>query len=574
MPLTDIYAINVLPPFAIGRMGNSPQPMDNYAVTPDPNEQPFPTSPVAVKNTRILEPATTLQVNRATGKITGASTPASVQFRDGNGKIKPVAPFLEVWFQATDGAPLEPLTKQHLDDLNATVEWRAHTANIKAFRRTGDANDRVEAVVDWFGDHGEKSLIGHCPNFKPGKSVPFGTLQFIDPTSTGFPEVRLRFTPSAGKVFGPNPPPGDPNVADDVYDGSRGKWLGHVDSFDDPSQPVPTAPAQIYYGHTEGAGPNPMWVSNGYLDDASDGFVEVRVRIGAKMLTAYARISSGPPTFAPDTFAPRTVADDLDQIAFGPVVTAPVGLGEAVDIAHRGLETVRLFNTAAGNDNFFPTRRVSNMSGHDTGFRRAREPIFPPGITEVKTVRELHEGVVERIAEGDTSGVADIQRVPEKAGDLTNAGRRKMPGMMRGSDGLHLALTRRQVAILRAARAPAPPPVAATPEANMLKMIDTFFNRRNRHLGITVDPTHTLADLFSDKPSLLNYLRTANAQGDESGALSGKPLVTPGKPDESTLILLIRTPGHPMNVPLTTTIVADTGKTGLQILEEWISSLT
>jgi hypothetical protein len=574
MLVTDIRELRILPPFAIGRMGNSPQPMDNYTVTPDPNERLAPISPSAAKNPRTLAPATTLQVDRATGKVTGASTPLSVQFRDANGRIKPVAPFLEVWFQPTEGAPLEPLTNQHLDDLNATVEWRVHMANIKAFRRTGDPMDRVEAVVDWFGAHVEKPLIGECKNFKPGKNIPFGTVQFIDPTSTGFPEVRFRFTPPAGKVFGPNPPAFDPNVADDVYDGTRGRWLGHVDDFNNPSQPVPTAPAQIFFGHTEGAGPSPMWVSNGYLDDASDGIVEVRVRFGGRTLTAYSRVSAGPPAFAPDTFHLRTVADDLEQIAFGPIVAGPVGLSEAVDIVQRGLETVRLFNTAAGNDNFFPTRRVSNMAGHDTGFGRIREPIFSTGIADTKMVRELHEGVVERLAGGNTSGVADIQRVPEKVGDLTNSGRRKMPGMMRGSDGLHLALTRRQVAILRAAHAPVPPPVAVTPEANMLKLIDIFFSRRDRHLGIAVDATHTLADLFSDKAALLNYLRTANAKGNEAGTLNGQPLVKPGRPDSSALVLLIRTASHPMNGPFTTTMVPDTGKTALQILEEWIGSLS
>ena len=96
-----------------------------------------------------------------------------------------------------------------------------HTANIKAFRRTGDPNDRVDAVVDWFSDHAAKPITGTCPNFKTGKSIVFGTVQFIDPTSAGFPEIRLRFTPPAGKVFGPKPPPGDPNVVDDVYDGTR-----------------------------------------------------------------------------------------------------------------------------------------------------------------------------------------------------------------------------------------------------------------------------------------------------------------------------------------------------------------
>ena len=573
MPLADIYSIKILPPFAIGRMGNSSQPMDNYAVTPDPNERPTPASAATAKNPRMLSPAMTFQVDRTTGKITGAASPASVQFKDAAGKIKPVAPFLEVWFQPADGVALEPLTKRHLDDIAGSVEWRVHTANIKAFRRTGDVNDRIEAIVEWFSDHAEKQLAGTCRNFKAGKSIPFGTVQFIDPTSAGFPEIRLRFTPPAGKVFGPNPAAGDPNVVDDVYDGARGKWLGHVDDFNSTSQPVPTAPAQIFYGHTEGAGPDPMWVSNGYLDDASDGIIEVRLRFGAKELTAYARISAGPPTFAPDTFHVRTVADDLEQIALGPLIANPVSLGEAVDVIQRGLETVRLFNTAAANDSFFPAHRVSNMAGHDTSLGRAREPIFPPGRADAKTVRLLHEGVLEQVAGGDTTGVGDILRASGKVGDLSNSGRRKMPGMMRGSDSLHLALTRRQVAILLGARAPFTPTVIASTEDNMSKLIDTFFSRRNRHLGIQVDATHTLTDLFSDKSALLNYLRIGTAKGDEAGELEGKALIVPGKPDESALILLIRTPTHPMNLPFTTTIIADTGKTGLQVLEEWVQSL-
>ncbi|QEL13646.1 hypothetical protein [Limnoglobus roseus] len=571
MPLTDLFAIAILPPFAIGRMGNSPDPMDNYNVSPDPNDRPAPADPTTASAARTLTPAPTLQVDRATGKITGAALPAAVRFRDADGKIKPVAPFLEVWFQPTEAAPLEPLTKDHLGELTATVEWRVNTANRKAFRRTGDANDRIEAVVDWFGDHAVKSIVGTCPNFKANKSIPFGTVQYIDPDSAGFPEVRLRFTPPAGKVYGPTA--GDPNVVDDVYDATRGQWRGHVDEFGVPGKPVPTAPGSIFFGHLEGSGPNRMWVSNGYLDDASDGIVEVRVRFGAKELTAFARISAGPPTFAPDTFHLRTVADDLEQIALGPVFTGPVPIGEAVDIIHRGLETVRLFNTAAGNDNF-PTRPVSNMPRHDTGFGRARETIFPPGRADAKMVRQLHEGVVEQVAGGDASSVGGILRSPEKAGDLSNAGRRKMPGMMRGSDGLHLALTRRQAATLRGVQPPAPPPAAATPEANMLKMIDHFFNRRNRHLGIMIDATRTLAELFSDKPALLNYLRTASSKGDEAGPLAGQRLIVPGNPDGSALVQLIRTPTHPMNGPLTTGTVADTGKTGLTILTEWIQSLS
>jgi hypothetical protein len=39
-------------------------------------------------------------------------------------------------------------------------------------------------------------------------------------------------------------------------------------------------------------------------------------------------------------------------------------------------------------------------------------------------------------------------RFPEEVGDLSVAKRQQMPAMMRGSDGLELALTRRQLAKL------------------------------------------------------------------------------------------------------------------------------
>src|SRR5207245_2157326 len=99
-------------------------------------------------------------------------------------------------------------------------------------------------------------------------------------------------------------------------------------------------------------------------------------------------------------------------------------------------------------------------------------------------------------------------------------------------------------------------------------------NRRARHLGIPVDDTHTLADLFADKPALLRYLRTAPARGDRAGSLQGRPLVVAGQPEQSAWVLLIRDPGHPMHGPFTAGPVGATGKTGLQIVEEWVRSLT
>jgi hypothetical protein len=560
-PATGLAAVRLLPPFAIGRMGNSPSPMDNYELVPDPAD---------VKAPLALRPAPTLRVDPATGRITGSDTPAAVRFRDDQGRIKPVAPFLEVWGQFQPGGPLEPLTARHLADLGATVEWRVQVANLKVFRRTGDANDRVTATVEWFSDHAAKPLLGTCANFVAGKSIFFGAAQFIDPSSPGFPQLRLRWTPPPGKVYGPAPRTLPLQVADDVYDAGRGKWVGHVDGA--PGTPPPTSPGSIFYGHVEGQGDARMWVGNGYLDDASDGVVEVRVTFAGQVRTAYARISAGPPTFAPDSRHVRTVADELEQIAVGPLVTGPADRDRAVDVVRRAVETVRLMNTAAMNGNPTP-RPVSNMARHDNGFGRALEPIFPPTLTDYRTIRALHEGLLARVARGDVSGVVDLLRRHDRAGDLSDAGRRRMPGMMRGSDALHLALTRRQVALIDALTQPATPPVAGTPEQNLRKLIAAFSDRSVRHLGIPIDGGRTLAELFADPTALMNYLRTAQAKGPRAGALQGRPLVVPGQPDQSAFVLLLRDPNHPMHAPFTDVTVADTGKTGLAIVEEWVRSL-
>ena len=72
--------------------------------------------------------------------------------------------------------------------------------------------------------------------------------------------------------------------------------------------------------------PAPSWlndnvaISRGYLDDACDGFVEVRLTLGRQQLTANARICAAPPAVVPDSLFVRTLADDLDQVIHGPGV--------------------------------------------------------------------------------------------------------------------------------------------------------------------------------------------------------------------------------------------------------------
>ena len=202
MAISDIKEIRLLPSLAIARFGSSPEPMDNYDVALPPHD---PANGQDGTGFRSLAPAPTLTV--VDGRISQESTPDRVAFRDAEGRVKPVAPFLEVWARFEDGGNLEPLTLQHLADLNlgpSDISWRVEVVNQKAFRRTGDANDRVTATVDDIRDHTRRPLKGNAGNFKAGKSIPFGHVQYIEPT-LDFPEIRLRFTPAAAACSGPAP---------------------------------------------------------------------------------------------------------------------------------------------------------------------------------------------------------------------------------------------------------------------------------------------------------------------------------------------------------------------------------
>jgi hypothetical protein len=570
--ITTIKELRLLPALACARFGSSSDPMDNYELgAPDST------------GWRPLVARETLVVNPDSGEITTATVPTEVRFRDVNGLIRPVCPFIEVWARFIENGDLQALTLHHLQQLGldaSALRWQVRAGNLKAFRRTGAANDRVQADTGPFSDHALRPILGRASNFKPGKAIALGSVRFIKPNAQ-FPELRLRFTPAPGHVFGTVR--GDPNIVDDVYDAARGAWDGHVDGA--PGTPSPTAPAQIFAGVDQ----NDQWTSLGYFDDACDAIVSLDLSIPASSapLTAAARVSSGPPHFAPDSLPIRTVADELEQMLLGPEVPTPtepqaiMELGiQAKEIILRALETARLLNSAAMN--------TGGMAAHDTGWRRAREPIFPPATAAYPEVIARHSEVVSALngvtapagsperaaAAGALSLMANILRRFDQVGDLTNEGRRRMPAMMRGADGLHLAVTRRQLdTVLKAAAALAAVPEPMTPQQQMVHLITFFRVNANRHTPIDTGGGQTLDQLFRDPPSVLDYLMRGVVQGDLAPeALRGRPLIVPGDGDASAFLQLIQTPGHPMNLPFAQS-VPSVGKTGVQIVREWIASL-
>lgn len=477
MAITTILELRILPPFAIGRLGSSPEPMDNYDLEIDPQD---PTG------YRRLVPAETLRVDHNTGELS-AWRPPQLRFKDALGRVRPVAPFLEVWARFEPEGPLLPLTAEHLAALGLgpeAVQWRVQVGNIKVFRRTGDLDDQVQADTGLFSDHAAHELSGRSAHFLPGASLPLGQARYIRPNQA-FPQIRLRFTPAAGRVYGPQPP--EPAPSDGQPDWrliaqtersdriipiyAQGPWPGHIDPNmpDSPTHEQEmavrrlTVPAQIYAGYNYPPGCTTCdWVSKGFLDDECDGIVDVQLTVSdpqsgqARTLGAFARIAAGPPAYAPDSQPVRTVADELEQALFGHEARGPIPRDEVEEIVRRAIETVRLMNTDFLNQPYAGMGRMDNL---DTN--RHKSPIMDPAVMDALAIRARHEQVLLALESGGLAWFARMLREYDKVGDLSDEGRRKMPALMRNADGRHLALTRRQFSKVKCAAqamAQTPPP--------------------------------------------------------------------------------------------------------------------
>jgi hypothetical protein len=496
-----IVGLSILPPLAIGRLGSSPEPLENYELE----------LPADALGFRKIISAETLYVNRTTGAIAEAKKPDVVKFRDGD-RIRPVAPFLEVFAHIDDGT-VRPLTLELLGAKraeDAKVCWNITVGNIKAYRRTGDENDKAIASIK-VTDHESHLLLAQATNFIKGKTLPLGTVRYIRPTDA-FPEIRLRFTPAAGVVYGAkrtrvqldeygnrteHP---DPILLRDeqiVYDAANPnqKWVGWVDK----GKATDTNPGAIYAGFINKDGNQESW---GYLDDECDGTVTVTVTLpDGREFSAYGRIGAGPPNFAPDGFFVRTVNDDLIQALVGKdVEQADATLAEAEDILRRAAETVRLMNVTVMNGNPVngvpvPASTMPAQDANDT--HRVLQPVNGPGIVDSRSILALHHAVLAALRAGTVPWFPDLLRRPEEIGDLSDAARRKMPALMRGADGRYLTLTRRQIDTIAKVAATGPfVEVGATAKPSNLSAVRDQLAYRGRGNPPVSHPTSAISNCF------------------------------------------------------------------------------
>lgn len=480
-----IRELRILPPFAIGRLGSAKEPQENYTIVDNPDE------PLGYRK---IVPAKTLKVRESTGEIASATIPKTISFKT-EGKIRPVAPFLEVFAvvenmqkgksASEEMVPLDSALLRKLGASRAKVEWRVSVANRKVMRRTGDSDDMVSANTGWFSDHDSHVLLGSCKNFVRGGRINFGHVRFIRPNKK-FGEIRLRFTPAHGLIYGPkrkiDPTTHKPDLAIPperaIYRASK-DWVGFGGDPDKVANQ--TLPPSLYAIEP----PAPSWLNNniavsrGYLDDACDGFVEVRLSLPTgKRFSARARICAAPPAVVPDSLFIRSLADDLEQVIYGPEVPKnepyEVTRNRALDIVRRAYETVRFMNVVVMNGNNFkgrPALLLDSMPEEEAAdTERAIRPVMAPGSVDTLGIMTLHEQVYAALRGGAAPWFVKLLRRPDEVADFTDRGRRKMPALMCGADNSYLALTYRQIDSIRKVSEEAPfrggsPVLAPGPES-------------------------------------------------------------------------------------------------------------
>lgn len=485
------------PPLAFARVGPSPVPCEAFNwgaddLTPDGTGI----------TTLVLAETLTLAED---GTVT-AHLPDVIRFRDDQG-IRPVCPFFELHGEwVSDGKPESgPLTATVLAALGVSlgdVRWGVRLANLKAYHYTFVAGDRVEAESEIRADdHGRLDLMGTSPAsapqplVPPGTAIRMGAVQAARP-SEEFPELRLRFHAPAGVIYGPTDLAERLSQIDfGVLEGNQAvnlEWRGFslqadqlrlnpnaawcryvIEAYDLP--PIGPGdyrnnPSFLLAHHRTRTG---QTVGLGLIDDVSDGLVTctVQLRDGAAM-TAVARIAVGPPDFAPGHRHVASLADALadreDRWPSDLQDWTLAELGDLVeDIFERAFETSELMNrdaqkershrtnagiqTELGPNSFFNDEDVAGLlwPRADKGLiEQGKESPFELSMQGTrKHRRHAVRAFLEQRFREDPGLLERWIRPPLEPSRFYD---RRMPPLMRGSDGRPFHLTRRQWNILRA----------------------------------------------------------------------------------------------------------------------------
>lgn len=365
------------PPMAIARVGSSPEPMDAFDWTFDKN-------PHRGVQTKIRAmPSLHLESERGDGHWPHRLTvkpPGEIRFKDHKGRIRPVAPFFELWarVQDEDGSiTAVPVTRSFLEARKASLRdlvFTVDAGNRKAQSRTKLASCAAVAHVVFAGDSYKRHALdaisprsyGEVPLVRPDAPLPLGSVQTFLPNADGWSchtrldQVRLRFTPGSGATFGPpdattamaSPrPPGDFEPALTEYGRNHAMtkpenriltpgtaWSGF--NFRTGNTPKWPTPQDSYDGSREGAGGS--W---GTIDNTCDLIIQASLTIDGRVFRAKARSFAGPPDFAPDRRPMYSIRDELDDRELPPPEPHPETTPEEIlDLFRRIFETASLVN--------------------------------------------------------------------------------------------------------------------------------------------------------------------------------------------------------------------------------------
>lgn len=383
-----------LPPMAVARVGGSATPVDSYEWQTDHEAHG------AAKT--VVRPAVTLDV--AEDGSVSSRLPGEIRFKDDDGKIRPVAPFFELWATVQDSETGEtsdqPVTTALLasqglqtDDLHFEVR----AANRKAERRTSSPTCAFIGRVEVNGsDHGRHRLdavsphtAGEVPLVPADHPIPLGTFQVLRPDAAGGgldehgvdrSTVRVRFTPPTGQVYGPpstTEAPASP-VPPGVADSARSQY-GRIHQIVPPenrilNEDTPWSRYIMLTGEWEDSQPQDGYDganvgdsrSWSVVDDTCDGEIVAVLGVDHRRLLGRARFFTGPPDYAPDRRPIYSIADDLAERELAPPVIGPSDrdalIGEVTDVFKRAFETASLFNLDAAR-----TRAVLENTGKLAG---------------------------------------------------------------------------------------------------------------------------------------------------------------------------------------------------------------